>query len=125
VRERGGESKGSKKTLLATDHLLKLVKDVQPKAMLKYNKFYIGLQVEGSPQNFVTFRPKKAHVTMTLRLPKRKDIDEQLDEAGLVVLTYSSQWEQYRIRIETDPNEKQREVLLRLVHQAWERLAKV
>src|SRR5262249_27460927 len=41
------EAKGAKKTLAATDELLKLVKEVQPKASLKYNKHYIGLEVDG------------------------------------------------------------------------------
>ena len=36
------EAKASKKTLTETDELLKLVKEVQPKAALNYNKHYIS-----------------------------------------------------------------------------------
>src|SRR4051812_46508867 len=63
------ESKGSSATLHQTDELLKLVNQVEPKAALKYNKHYIGLEVNGSPRNFITFKPRKAHVIMELKLP--------------------------------------------------------
>jgi hypothetical protein len=63
------EAKASRETLLATDELLKSVKEVQPKAALKYNKHYIGLDVDGSPRNFVSFIPKKAHIIMNFKLP--------------------------------------------------------
>jgi hypothetical protein len=115
------ESKrGSKKTLATTDCLLKLVNVVEPKANLKYNKGYIGLEVDGSPLNFVTFIPRKAHVIMEIKLPQSKEVDEQLEEAGLETLTYESHWRQYRLRIESDVDERQRETLIKLFRQARE-----
>jgi hypothetical protein len=116
--------KSSKKNLLETDSLLTLVRQVEPTAILKYNKYYIGLEVDGSPRNFVTFRPKKAHVVMTLRLTKEKEIDDKLEEAGIDTLTYEARWRQYRIRLESTMDEKQREVLLSLIKQAWEGFGK-
>ena len=74
------ESKGTKATLAATDSLLPLVKEVEPKALLKYNKHYIGLEVDGSPLNFVTFMPRKGHVIMSIKVPKTQETDDQLDE---------------------------------------------
>lgn len=58
------EAKASKNTLAETDQLLQLVKEVQPKAALNYNKHYIGLEVDGVSRNFVTFRPKRAHANV-------------------------------------------------------------
>lgn len=119
------ESKrGTKQTLVATDALLKLVNEVEPKATLKYNKHYIGLEVDGSPMNFVTFTPRKAHVIMTIKLPQTKETDGQLEEAGIEALTYESQWRQYRVRLESQVDEKQREVLLQLIRQARENRGK-
>jgi hypothetical protein len=119
------ESKrGTRKTLAATDGLLKLVNEVEPKAALKYNKHYIGLEVDGSPLNFVTFMPRKAHVIMTTRLPQTKEVDEQLEEVGLETLTYESQWRQYRLRLASNVDDKQRETLLKLIRQAREALGK-
>ena len=53
------ETKASKKTLMETDQLFNLVKEVQPKANLNYNKSYIGLQIDDISRNFVLFRPTK------------------------------------------------------------------
>ena len=115
------ESKrASKKTLTTTDSLLKLGNEVEPKANLKYNKGYIGLEIDGSPLNFVTFIPRKAHVIMEMKLPQSKEVDEQLEEVGLETLTYESHWGQYRLRIESDVDEKQRETLIKLIRQARE-----
>jgi len=74
--------------------------------------------------SFVTFMPRKAHVLMTLRLPQTKEIDDQLDEAGVERLTYESQWRQYRLRLESAVDDKQREALLKLVRQARESFGK-
>jgi len=76
-------TRGSKKTLAVTDALIKLVNEVEPRAILKYNKHYIGLDVNGSPLNFVTFTPRKAHVIMTLKLAKTKETDEQTGRGWL------------------------------------------
>jgi hypothetical protein len=117
-------TRGTKKTLVATDGLLALVNEIEPKAILKYNKHYIGLEIDGSPLNFVTFMPRKAHVIMTLKLPQSSEVDAQLKEAGLDTLTYESQWRQYRLRIESSVDDKQRVTLKNLIRQAREGFGK-
>jgi hypothetical protein len=117
-------NRGSKGSLQLTDKLLKLVNEVEPKAILKYNKHYIGLDVSGSPLNFVSFMPRKAHVIMTLKLPKSEEIDGMLDSAGLVALTYETQWRQYRLRLDGAVEGKQREVLFELIKRARKNFGK-
>ena len=85
-----------------TDRLLKLVDKAEPKAASEYNKHYIGLEADGTPFNFVTFMPRRAHVIMTLKLPKSEETDNLLEDAGLVTLAYETQWRQYRLRIGSD-----------------------
>jgi hypothetical protein len=47
------EKRGTKGTLEITDFLLKLVNEVAPDLVLKYNKFYIGLATKsGQPKNW-------------------------------------------------------------------------
>lgn len=104
--------------------MLKLVNAVEPNATLNYNKHYIGLKVGGSPMNFVTSMPRRAHVIMTIKLPQSTDVDTQLEEAGIETLTYEAQWRQYRLRLDSTVDEKQREVLLNLVRQAREGFGK-
>ncbi len=114
------EAKGTKKTLLLVDGLMKLVNEVEPKAALKYNKHYIGLEVDGGPFNFVRFVPQKAHLLITLKLPRTDDTDKILEEAGLETLSYLTPWGQYRLHIDSDPNQEQRDVLVGLFTQARE-----
>lgn len=117
-------TRGSKKTLALTDELMKLVAQIEPRALLRYTKYYIGLDVGGAPLNFVSFTPRRAHVIMTVKLPQSKEIDEKLDEAGFDRLAYEAQWRQYRVRITTELDDKQRTVLLSLMKQAREGFGK-
>jgi hypothetical protein len=76
------EKRSSKKTLQFTDSLLDVVKEIEPNASLNYTKHYIGLKVEGSAMNFVTFLPRRAHVIMTFKLPQTQEVDEEIAEAS-------------------------------------------
>lgn len=115
------ETKASKKTLADTDELLKLVREVQPKAALNYNKHYIGLEIDGISRNFVSFQPRRAHVIVRIKLPPQADsVKVKLEDAGIGVLAYDSQFNQYGVRVDSVPNDKQRDVLRDLIRQAWE-----
>ena len=113
-------SRGSESSPAMTDHLLRLVNEVEPKAVLNYNRNYIGLKIAGAPLNFVTFLPRKAHVIMSIELPRNESTDNQLDDVGLVKLAYELPGRQYRLRIDAQPSEKQRDVLLGLARRARE-----
>ncbi len=80
--------------------------------------------VDGKAFNFVTFIPRKGHVIMTMKLPKTKEFDERLEQASIETLSYDSQWREYRLRIESDPESKQKEVLLALAGEARENFGK-
>ena len=114
------EKRGSKNTLQLTDGLLNVVQEIEPDASFNYNKYYIGLKVDGSAMNFVTFMPRKAHVIMTFKIPQKKEIDEELAEAGFDTLNYDSQWNQYRLRIGSELAESEKGVIRDLAQQAHE-----
>jgi hypothetical protein len=103
-----------------TDNMLKLVHEVESKAVLKYNKHYIGLAIDGSASNFVAFIPRKAHMIMSFKLPKSGERDESLEAAGLATLAYDVQYGEYRLRIDSTLNDSQRGVVLVLIRQARE-----
>lgn len=111
--------RATKKSLQIADSLLKLVNEIEPKAALKYNKHYIGLEVSGSVMNFVSFIPRKSNVIMKLKIPHSKEIDDLLSENGFDTLSYEQQWRQYRINIEMPMEDKQREILLQLISTAY------
>jgi hypothetical protein len=114
------ENRGSKNTLLITDRLLEVVREAEPDASLNYNKHYIGLKVHGSSMNFVTFMPRKAHVIMTFKLSQTQEVDEELAEAEVDTMSYDSTWKQYRLRIFSQPEDAEIQVVRRLAKQAHE-----
>ena len=113
------ENKASRSMLSFTDELLaKIVKPVDPKAILRYNKHYIGLGVDGSALNFVQFIPKKAHVIVSIKLPKTEEADAVGEEAGLAMLTYDAQFRNYRVRVDSPLKEESRAALEELARRA-------
>ncbi len=114
------ENRGSKKTLQVTDGLLVIVQEIEPGATLNYNKHYIGLKVHGSPMNFVTFYPRKAHVIMTFKLSQTQEIDEEVGEAEVDTMPYDTGWKQYRVRISSQPEENEKEIVRKLAKRAHE-----
>jgi len=91
---------------------------VEPKAVLKYNKHYIGLSVNAAPLNFVTFIPRRAHVIMGIKLPKTKEFDELLEAAGIDTMSYDTHWGDYRVRVDAALEEKQREAVVILARES-------
>ena len=116
--------KGSSKTLHVTDQLLELINEVEPKAILRYNKHYIGLGVDGAPMNFVSFVPRRGHVIMNIKLQKAKEYDEQFEEAGMKMVAYDTQYRQYRIHIDSDLEGLQRALMLELIRKSRESFGK-
>ena len=114
------EKIGSKATLEITDALLTMVRELDPNLSLKYNKFYIGLAVNGQPNNFVVFRPKKDWVRIEPRLERSEQVQSLLDEAGLDAMEYDTRWGRYRIRLAKGDVTKHESALRELLKTAYE-----
>lgn len=120
-----GEAKASLKTLDLTDELLKLVNKVEPAAVLKYNKHYIGLEVSGTARNFVIFRPRRAHVIAEFKLPTQGvETKAAVEDAALVPLAYDAQFGYYRVRVDPAVTDKQRAVIQQFVQQSYDGFGK-
>ena len=115
------EERATPEMLQLTDQLLKLVNQVEPKAVLRYVKNAIGIQADGLPLYFLWFIPQRKCVLLEIKLPQSEEADKQLEEAGLEV---RSRDRNYRLRISGPVNDKQRVVLLDLIRQAAEADAK-
>jgi hypothetical protein len=116
--------RGTAKTLSLTDHLLSLIKEVEPNASLRYTKHYIGLGVNGAPNNFILFVRRKGQVIMRIRLPKEKEYDELLERAGFTMLAYDSEYSQYGLRIDSQLDGSQRDLMLDLIRKSQESFGK-
>lgn len=115
------EKQATKSTVSLADDLLQVVKQFDPSLELKYNKFYIGLSRDGQPYNFVSFKPKKSHFNLELKLPATDDIDAMIDEAGLETLEYNKRWSQYRLRLTKEQIRDHANVIRELIRLAYER----
>lgn len=113
------QSKGTKDTVAMADQGLEIARTFDPTLELKYNKFYIGLARNGEPFNFVTFRPKKAHMTLEVNLKQSDEIDAKIDAAGLDTLEYNKRWGRYRIRLGKGDVRKHADALRELVGLAY------
>lgn len=76
------EKKGSKETVKIADELLSYANEItNEKYNLKYNKPYIGIENGRIANNFITFRPKKKDLTLSVRLDKLSEYDEIIDKS--------------------------------------------
>lgn len=114
------EKRGTPSTVQLADKLLKLVHQCDAKLELKYNKFYIGLAKDDRPNNFVTFRPKKAALNLSVKIPHSDEVSSMIDEAGLDTLDYDRKWGNYRLRLKSGDIEKHEITLSKLIRRAYE-----
>ena len=113
------ETRGTKATVAMADELLEILKALDPKLELKYNKFYIGLAKEGQPNNFVIFRPRKDAIRLEPRLQKTDAREQKIEAAGLDVMDYDNRSGRYRIRLGKGEVKKHAEVLRELFEAAY------
>lgn len=117
------EKQASKATVGLADQMLESLHDFDPSLKLKYNKFYIGLEKDGQPYNFVSFRPKKNFIKFELKLPQSEEVNTMIDEAGLDTLEYNKRWGLYRVRLTKEDIEAKTDVLKNLAKIAFDRRA--
>lgn len=111
-------NKSSTVGLKILDELLRLTQEVQPNAILKYNKHYIGLDIGGQARNFLTFAPRKALVLTSFKIPNDPDLDDWMDEKGLTRLAYDSHFKYYRVQVRQQDLDERGEHLLDLMGKA-------
>jgi len=112
------ESKSSKLTIAMADHLLKLINEQGEGLSLKYNKYYIGLQRDGVPDNFVTFRPRKKHMIWELKIERTDELDARIEDAGLSTLPYDKRWKNYRVQLQPKDDKIHEKLMVELIRLA-------
>jgi hypothetical protein len=113
------EIRGSKATLAMADELFDLVRPLNPRLQLKYNKFYIGLAVDGRANNFVLLRPQKNGIRLELRIGKTHEIDEMIEAADLDILEYGPRGSRYKIRLQRGDVAKHADVIRQLLDMSY------
>jgi len=67
-----------------------------------------------------TLSPKKGFIRFEVRLKKSDETQEKLDGAGLDVMDYDSRWGYYRIRLQPNDFEKQKELISEIINEAFD-----
>ena len=106
------EAKTAPQVLKLTDRVFELVKEIDPDVELKYNKYYIGIAVNGRATNFVSFHPRKVRVNLNIVLDRSEELIDEMETLGIDSLPYK--WGKYRPSFSIDPTDEQRELLLRM-----------
>ena len=114
------EKRASKRTLEVTDAFLQEIVSIDPKLAPKYNKFYIGLTHEGTPNNFISFKPKKEWLWISVRMDRSEEMEQRLEAEGLDDFDYDSKWGNYRIRVTNDNYKKYISALKELFKKAYD-----
>lgn len=114
------EEVASVQTVQLADRLVEMVQTFAPGYKLKYNKFYIGLALNGKPNNFAVYLPQKSALRLDVRVPKSDEMSEQLERAGIEVLGYDRSYGSYKIRLSGDDIEAHRELLIAIMKEAFD-----
>ena len=119
------ERRATKATVALTDQMLDILRSIDQTLNLKYNKFYIGVERDGQPYNFVTFRPKKNALNFELKLPQTNHLDSKIDDDGLDSFEYNAKWGLYRLRLTAKDIKTKSDILKELSRLAYDRRASV
>jgi len=114
------ESRSTKQVLTVMDGLVELAREINPRLVARYNKHYIGLGIDGLANNFISFKPRKKHVCLQIKIPASVETDEILENADMPLLEYDKRWRYYRIQVTQSDVDKNRDLLLGLMRQAYE-----
>jgi hypothetical protein len=85
---------------------------------LKYNKFYIGLSINGTARNFLSFVPKKKFMYLRFKGDEDTEISKVLEDKGLD-FSYISKWKRYEVKINNfDEYDENRDLFICMVNNA-------
>jgi predicted transport protein len=114
------ESRSTKSVLSVMDQVLDVAREIDSRIVARYNRHYVGVGIDGLANNFISFRPRKKHLCLQVKIPMPESVDERLENTNLQLLDYNKRWNYYRIQMTSDDIVQNRELLVDLMKQAYE-----
>lgn len=112
--------RGTPETVKMADEMLDIIKGFSDVQQFKYNKFYIGLAIDGQPNNFVILKPRKKDLNVEIRLPHSDDLQKIIDDSGLDDMGYETKWGRYRFRLSKQDLKSKKDILTNLLKLSFE-----
>jgi len=113
------ENRGTRKTVALSDEAMEILRQFDSGLSPKYNKFYIGLQKDSKPCNFVVFRAMKGSLRVEPRIRRSEEVDAILEDAGFDVMPYNSRGGRYRLNISSTDFKERGETLKEIIGRAY------
>lgn len=113
------EARSTKQVLTVVDSLIELARTIHPELVARYNKHYIGVGIDGIANNFISFKPRKKHVCLQLRIPQSEELDELLEDTDLQLLEYDNRWKNYRIQMGQKDVDSNKDLILQMMNKAY------
>ena len=115
-------TKSTKNMMKIVDSIYADLGDLISDYELKYNKFYIGLSINGVAKNFISFKPKKKFMYLGFKGHEDVEISKTLEDAG-IDFSYESRWKRYDVKINNfEEYQENRELFIKMVNNAKEYL---
>jgi hypothetical protein len=118
------ENRSEKTVLKLVDDMMKIVKEIEPEAILKFNKHYIGIEINGLAKNFVTFQPRRTFTIASFKIDACQEILEIIQASDFEEMAYDKQFGYYRTRISSTPSGDSKEIFTKLAKTAQEQYRK-
>lgn len=110
--------KSTKNMMKNVDSIYKDLGDLISDYELKYNKFYIGLSINGVARNFIEFKPMKKHMHLRFKAHEDVEISKALEDRDLD-FSYDGKWRKYDVKIGNFKEyQDNRELFIQLVNNA-------
>ena len=114
------EARGTKKTVQIADEVMAIARGSGIPIEPKYNKYYIGVTIDGSPENFITFRPKRTFTRLEARLPYSDALQKKYEDAGLSLMSYDQRWGYYRIELRPGDVDAKKAIISEIIKEAYD-----
>ena len=114
------ERRASNISVRMLDGIFLKMKEFATNISLKYNKYYVGISLDGSANNFVNFKLRKKYLLLEIRMDKEDEMAQRFENEGLDIVSYN-RWGKYQLRITEDDLKNSEELLMEAIQQAYKR----
>jgi hypothetical protein len=114
------EQRSSKAVMDALDQCGELLRTIHAGITINYRKAFIGLAVNGRPNNFVIFKPKRESLRVEVLIADQKRWDEELEHKAITVMSPRKAERRVRFKISQGELEANRVLVLDLLKASYE-----